>query len=129
MTLRYTMRILPLVAILAAVPLLQSCGGSSASPRRSTSAVESVTLATVVARPDAWNGDRVEIEGTLLRFTDPDGSAYGVVQDSGQNRLGIKDIDAWQTLVGKKVRATGTIEFDSSFGWFLAQPTLAATTS
>jgi hypothetical protein len=109
----------PAVATLIALPLLASCGGTSHS-------VKSVPLATVVGQPQQWKGKRVDVQGTLLRFTDAGGSTYGVVQDAGQHRIGIKNLSAWQSLVGRRVDATGTVEFDASFGWFLAQPNLTA---
>jgi hypothetical protein len=84
-----------------------------------------VSLATLVNSPGQWEGKRVEIVGRLERFTDADGSSYGVIQDEAENRIGLKRIEPWRALIGKRVIAEGTVEFDPSFGEYLAEPRLS----
>lgn len=88
-----------------ALALLVSCSSGS-------KAVQTVSLASLAGSPEHWKGDLVRVQGTLVTFTDPDGSTYGVVQDTSMNRVGLKSVAAWQSLVGKTVMAQGILNFD-----------------
>lgn len=88
-----------------------------------------VSLAALVRGPEQWKGKVVAVQGTLLQVTDPDGTSYGIVEDAKQNRIGLKRGQDWASFEGRVVRASGTVEFDPSFGWFLANPTVIPTTS
>ncbi len=107
------------VRSLAVVVLIASCGGQSGT-------TQSVSLATLVESPEQWAGKRIEVRGELLHFNDPGGGRHGVVENAEQDRIGLKDIEAWQSLIGQQVVAQGTVEFDPSFGWYLNQPSLTA---
>ncbi len=105
-----------LVAGLLCGAFVSACG-SAAAP-------EQVPLPSLIKSPDSWRGQRIEVEGTLVQLKDPDGTVYGVVQDESDDRVGLKHIDPWQSLVGQAVDATGTLQFDPSFGWYLEGPTV-----
>ena len=110
-------------ALLGGLVLLSfACSGGA-------KAVQHVSLASVVASPSGLKGDPIQVQGELVKFTDPDGATYGAVQDSEMNRVGLKSIATWPSLVGKRVVATGVLEFDPSFGWYLSNPSLVAAPS
>ncbi len=66
------------------------------------------------------------MRGTLRRLVDPDGTTYGVIENASADRVGLKQIDAWQSLVDQQVDATGTLRFDPGFGWYLDSPAIKA---
>lgn len=103
--------------VLAVALVLAACSGGG---------YEHVSIAQVSGNFEAWRGKNVEVEGRLLQFTDTDGTSYGVVEDAQQNRIGLKEIAPWQGLVGTDVTARGKVQFDSSFGWYLAAPEVTA---
>ncbi len=88
--------------------------------------VTRIDLSSLVLGPNQWEGKQVEVQGTLIRLMDPDGTTYGVIQDTEESRIGLKQIAPWSTLIGNSVDAMGTVEFDPSFGWYLKDPTVHA---
>ncbi len=85
-----------------------------------------ISLDALVLGPEQWQGKRVEVSGTLLQLTDPDGTVYDILEDPAQNRIGLRDVDGWDALIGQPVVATGIVSFDDAFGWFLADPSVVA---
>jgi hypothetical protein len=107
------------VAVLLLVVLGPACStGQSDSP------VE-ISLASLALGPQQWQGKRIEVQGKLLPFTDPDGTSYGVIEDSFQNRVAIRTVEKWTDLTGQTVKASGVLEFDAAFGWYLVHPVIA----
>ena len=100
-----------------AMLLSASCGHSSSKPPL-------IGLAALVQGPNEWSGKQIEVQGTLRRLTDPDGTPYGVIETTSGDRVGLKQIDPWQSLVDQTVDATGTLRFDPNFGWYLDSPTI-----
>lgn len=82
------------------------------------------TLQAIESSPSNWVGVRVRIAGRLMAFHNPDGSVYGAIQSGGTHRIGIRHLRAWEKLVGRRVWAVGTVEFDPAFGWYLSHPQL-----
>lgn len=107
---------------LAIVLVTIACGAESGT-------VPETSLASLVAAPAQWQGKKVEFRGTLREFEDADGETYGVIEDAAHNRIGLKAISEWQSLVGQEVVATGRMEFDDSFGWYLARPLVTSVDS
>jgi hypothetical protein len=105
------------LGVCAAVLLTTACGAKSGP-------APAVSLSALVAAPERWQGERIEVRGRLLRFDDPDRGSYGVIEDGEENRVGLKAISKWQSLVGQDVVATGKLEFDDAFGWYLAGPSV-----
>ncbi|HEX5369443.1 MAG TPA: hypothetical protein VFY10_08525 [Dehalococcoidia bacterium] len=100
------------------VVLGAACGGHSQPPR--------IDLAALVQGPSEWTGKQIEVHGTLRSLIDPNGKPYGVIENSSADRVGLKQIDAWRSLVDSPVDAIGTLRFDPSFGWYLDNPTITA---
>jgi hypothetical protein len=97
--------------------LCVACGHSQPKPPL-------IDLAALVQGPSEWSGKQIEVHGTLRRLTDPDGTAYGVIENATTDRVGLKQIDPWQSLVDQQVDAIGTLRFDPNFGWYLDSPTI-----
>ena len=98
-----------------------SCGGAGRS-----NTTEAVPLASLVANPERWRGENVEVEGELVEFTDPGGGTYGVIEDPMMNRVGLKSTVGFKGLIGSQVTVSGVLSFDPSFGWYLLDPVVEA---
>ena len=80
------------------------------------------TLSAIVADQQEWTGTQVRVTGELLQFQDPGGQPYGVSEDAQHDRIGLRQIQPWLSLVGHQVVAVGTVAFDPGFGLYLANP-------
>jgi hypothetical protein len=112
------LRLAQAVARVTIAVVAVSCAGSPVTASK-------ISLSTFEQAPEQWSGAQVQVEGQLLRFTDPDGTTYGVIQDAQLDRVGLRDIQAWQALVGQQVIAEGTVRYDPSFGWYLDRPSIS----
>ena len=84
-----------------------------------------VPVSVIVQTRARWLGKRVQVNGGLVRFSDPRSGVYGVVDDEGF-RIGIRHLHDWTALVGHAVVVVGTVEFDPNFGLYLARPEVHA---
>lgn len=101
---------------LAAVFLAPACG---------TKHPVAVSLATLAAHQESYQGREVETRGTVRRFTDPMGS-YFVIEDIGQNRVEILPAFRVSSFLGRLVEVRGRFRFNQRIGRFIQVEHLSA---
>jgi hypothetical protein len=93
-----------LAATLSVVLLAAACVAGSP---------QEVTLAELAAQQEAFSGEGVVTEGVLR--TDPEPRHYWI-EDTELHRVELQPHDGLSSLVGRRLRVTGTFTFDDSVG-------------
>lgn len=80
-----------------------------------------VTVQELQTAPDAYRGRTVTTRGVVRIFDAGAPDAYAVLEDAGQERVGLRGLPlarlaAWR---GAVVRVTGVVHFDPAFGLYL----------
>jgi hypothetical protein len=78
------------------------------------------SVADIMATTRRWEGVRVRVRGRLVSFQEPGRPPYGVIEDGQGNRIGIRPLNAFVSLLGRRVVAVGTVRFDRGSGFYLA---------
>ncbi len=97
-----TIGIIP--SYLAVVVLLGACGDDRVAP---------VTLAQLVAAAPSFDGERVETEGVLNRFADPE---HYWLEDEDRNRVAVLPGELVEHHRGEKLRVVGRFSYHPDAG-------------
>jgi len=110
-------QIVTLVGALAAAATLYACGGGGNTFGREVPGAATATVADVMARGAAGNGERVVVDGKVTAVC-PTGCWLDVADDAGTILHVVVggDFAVPQSLAGKRVRAAGTLRYSADKG-------------
>lgn len=94
-----------LVVAGVATALLAACDGEP----------QQVSLASLVGREEQYDGQRIEVRGSVRAFDDPDGRYY-VVEDAWSNRVQLSPTERAAPFDGRQIRVTGRFSFREDQG-------------
>lgn len=91
---------------------------------------EQVSVRELWLRPEAHDGDRVAIEGTLRVFLDGTPLQHYAVEDARRNRVGIRGVERSRLdqLVDQPVSVEGRLRITTDRGILIDVTSIAATT-
>ena len=75
-----------------------------------------ISLATLAAKQQAYNGKRVETSGTVRRERDADGATYYVLGDAAGDLVGLRPPGEARRYAGDPVVVTGVFRIVPGFG-------------
>jgi hypothetical protein len=98
----------PVSALLVLLVLLAGCGGGPAA----------VTLADLVADPDAYVGEEVRTVGTVVEFTEEGGALerHIVIEDDRNRRVALEPPEHAEPFIGGGALVTGRFLTDPERG-------------
>ncbi len=84
-----------------------------------------VSLASLVAHQDRYDGNRVRVEGHVRLFVDADGGEYFVLEDTHHDRVQLEPAASASSYRRAVVRVTGCFTADPTTGRHLRITTIA----
>lgn len=77
-----------------------------------------VSLATLAADQESYQGKQIRTTGLVERFTDPSGP-YFVIEDAAHNRVEVLPASRMAEYEGRRIEVTGRFDFNHTIGRFL----------